>query len=215
MKRLIKVVGGLIAVVLILAAAGIGYLQLAYPSVGEAPDLKVEATPEALARGKYLVNHVSLCMYCHSDQDHNYFARPVVQGTEGKGGFKIVDPSVGTLYPSNITPAGLGDWTDGEIFRAITMGVSKDGEPLFPIMPYPMYNEMAESDVHAIISYLQTLAPIENEVPKSEINFPPESHHAHDSHALYAARFAGQGRYAGAGQIPDNHCGVPLVPHAG
>ncbi len=172
MKKLLKIVGGIFAVILFVALAGVTYLQVALPDVGDAPDLKINATPEVLARGKYLANNVSLCIFCHSDQDYNYYAGPVVPGTEGKGGFAMSDPAVGVLYPRNITPAGIGDWTDGEIVRAITAGVDKDGEPLFPMMPFEMYNEMAESDVQAIVAYLRTLSPIENEVPDSEISFP-------------------------------------------
>src|SRR5690606_24125746 len=66
----------------------------------------------------------------------------------------------------------IGDWTDGEIIRAITMGVNKSGEALFPMMPYPHYNEMMEEDLHAIVSYLRNLKPIEAEYPEKELNFP-------------------------------------------
>ncbi len=80
--------------------------------------------------------------------------------------------AIGTLRPSNITPAALGNWSDGEIVRAITSGVNKNGEALFPMMPYPIYNSMAQDDAEAIVAYLRTLPAIENEVPKSTINFP-------------------------------------------
>ncbi len=172
MKKLLKIVGGIFAVLLLMAVAGIGYLQVSLPDVGDAPDLKINATSEALTRGKYLAHHVTNCIFCHSDQDYNYYSGPMVPGTKGKGGFAMREPGVGVVYPSNITPAALRDWTDGEIFRAITTGVTKDGEPLFPMMPFPEYSKMAETDVQAIIAYLRTLAPIENDVPKSEINFP-------------------------------------------
>jgi len=40
----------------------------------------------------------------------------------------------GDFYTSNLTPVSLASWTDGEIFREITTGVSKDGHALFPMM---------------------------------------------------------------------------------
>ena len=46
------------------------------------------------------------------------------------------------MYTPNITPAGLGDWTDGEIFQSITAGVDNEGNALFPIMPYHDYAKM-------------------------------------------------------------------------
>ncbi|WP_181306645.1 hypothetical protein [Rufibacter sp. XAAS-G3-1] len=78
----------------------------------------------------------------------------------------------GTFYVANITPAGIGDWTDGEIFRAITTGVSKEGQALFSIMPHPYYGQVAQEDIEAVITYLRTLPAIENKVPASEVDFP-------------------------------------------
>lgn len=37
----------------------------------------------------------------------------------------------GTIYSPNITPHNLKEWTDGEIFRAITSGVNKYGKAIF------------------------------------------------------------------------------------
>ncbi|MFZ1688598.1 MAG: c-type cytochrome, partial [Flavobacteriales bacterium] len=59
-----------------------------------------------------------------------------------------------------------------EIYRAITSGVSKDGHPFFPVMPYPNYNKLATEDVHSIIAYLRSLPEQENTPPPSEPAFP-------------------------------------------
>jgi len=93
-------------------------------------------------------------------------------GTKGRGGTKIEEKGLGTLYVRNITPAALGNWSDGEIVRAITSGINKDGEALFPMMPYLDYKNLAEEDAHAIVAYLRTLPPISNEVPKKQLDFP-------------------------------------------
>ena len=78
----------------------------------------------------------------------------------------------GNLYAKNLTPAGIGNWTDGELLRAIVQGVTKDNKALFPLMPYPHYNTMAEEDAYSIIAYLRSLPPIKNKVPDSELDFP-------------------------------------------
>lgn len=170
MKKVLYVLGGLVLLVVVVAVAGYIYLKVAYPKVSPAEDITIEATPERLARGEYLVRHVNMCLDCHSKPDRNYYANPIIPGTEGMGGQEF--PGVGTLYVPNITPAALKDWTDGEIARAITAGVANDGRPLAPMMPYSEYRYLAKDDVYAIVAYLRTLPPIENEVPLPSINFP-------------------------------------------
>lgn len=78
----------------------------------------------------------------------------------------------GAFYASNITPQGISRYTDGELFRVITTGVSKEGKALFPVMPFRYYGQMDEEDIKAIIAYIRTLKPIKNDVPKSSADFP-------------------------------------------
>jgi hypothetical protein len=90
------------------------------------------------------------------------------------GGMKF-DESLGfpgTFYAKNITPYALGNWTDGEILRAITEGVSKDGRALFPLMPYLSFGKMDKEDIYSIIAYLRTIPSIKNDVPASKPKFP-------------------------------------------
>lgn len=171
MKKFFKILGGIVLGLVVLLGAGLIYFFSAFPKVGRASDLKIELTPEKIARGKYLANHVSVCIDCHSTRDFNYYSGPIMPGTEGKGGAEFAE-AAGTFYPRNITPAALGNWTDGEIVRAIVSGIDKDGKALFPMMPYPIYNQLAQEDAEAIVAYLRTLPAIQNEVPKSKINFP-------------------------------------------
>jgi mono/diheme cytochrome c family protein len=174
MKRFLKIMGIIVIVLAVLVGAGLIYFNLTYPKVIPAPDIKVNATPDKIARGEYLAKHVTMCIDCHSNRDWKKFAGPIKQGTEGKGGDKF-DESIGfpgTIYAKNITPAALKNWTDGEIFRAITMGLNKDKKALFPMMPYYNFNKMSREDVEAIIAYIRTMKPIKNEVPDKELNFP-------------------------------------------
>lgn len=171
MKMFLKIFVGILAVLVILIIGGVLYLTQGLPNVGDAPNLTVAATPETITRGEYLANHVTVCMDCHSKRDFQYYSGPIMPGTLGQGGEEMQE-SIGTLRVPNITPAALGNWTDGEIARAITSGVDKNGDPLFPMMPYPIYGELAEEDVHAIVAYLRTLQPIQNEVARTQLNFP-------------------------------------------
>ncbi|MBT3254069.1 MAG: c-type cytochrome [Candidatus Marinimicrobia bacterium] len=142
--------------------------------VDRAGDINIISTPERLVRGEYLAEHVAGCTDCHSQRDWSIFMAPAKAGTHGAGGevFNEEMGTPGTIYAPNITPAALDSWTDGEIVRAITSGVNKEGVPLFPIMPYPNYARMSQEDIYSIVVYLRTLRPIVNDVPKRKLNFP-------------------------------------------
>lgn len=142
--------------------------------VEEAENISIERTPERLKRGEYLVEKVSGCADCHSQRDWRLYMAPTIPGTRGGGGevFDEVMGAPGVIYAPNITPAALDTWTDGEIVRAITSGVGRDGTPLFPIMPYPNYARMSKEDIYSIVAYLREMQPIKNDVPKRKLNFP-------------------------------------------
>lgn len=151
-----------------------GYLKFGMPDLAPAPELTVERTPERIKKGEYLAMHVAACMDCHSSRDWTIFSAPLVEGTLGKGG-EYFGPEMGfpgEFYSRNLTPANLGNWTDGEIFRAITSGVNKDGEALFPVMPYLSYGKMDKEDIYSIIAYLRTLPAVDHHVMASEAGFP-------------------------------------------
>jgi len=161
--------------IIVLALVGvITYVSTALPDVGDPEELSIEVTTEMLERGEYLAETVSGCIDCHSVRDFSKWAGPIIQESKGGGGELFSEDMglPGNIYSKNLTPFALGDWTDGEIFRAITSGVSKDGHALFPIMPYPSYGKVEKDDIFAIIAYLRTLETNENIPPKTELNIP-------------------------------------------
>jgi len=160
--------------ILLIVVGIVSYVKLFLPNVGSAPGLTVERTPERVKRGEYLANHVTLCIDCHSTRDWSRFSGPPLSGTLGKGG-ELFDQKFGfpgVYYSKNITPAGISRYSDGELFRVITTGVSKEGKALFPVMPYHYYGRMDQEDIYSIISYIRTLTPINNIVPESVSDFP-------------------------------------------
>jgi hypothetical protein len=74
------------------------------------------------------------------------------------------------VYGTNITPAGIGHWTEAELLKAITVGVSKGGRVLLPVMPYRNYRHLTRGDAAAILSYARTLKAIEHDVPPRRLN---------------------------------------------
>jgi hypothetical protein len=86
----------------------------------------------------------------------------------GKGGrpFEPVPGSPADAPPTitaNITShptAGIGAWTDAEIKRAVTEGISRDGRKLKPPMAYGYYAGLTKADLNDIIAYLRTVPPL-------------------------------------------------------
>src|SRR6186713_186920 len=134
MNKILRVTLIIIGLILVAVAGLIIFVKTALPRVGPPPGLSIQATPGRVAHGEYLALHVAVCMDCHSQRDWSIYAGPIKPGTYGVGGEKFGKEIgfPGTVYSSNITPAALSGWTDGEIFRAITTGVNKDGRALFP-----------------------------------------------------------------------------------
>jgi mono/diheme cytochrome c family protein len=135
----------------------------------------VKLTAARIARGKYLFEAVSDCNGCHSVRDFTRFGGPVIPGGTGKGQVIPLAGLPGRIVAPNITPdleTGLGSWTDGEKIRAIREGIAKDGRVLFPMMPYSEFRSMSDGDVESLVAYLDSLPPIRNKLPETQIAFP-------------------------------------------
>jgi len=165
-----------IAAILLITIAAVYFSSCNNESTVKSDDNK-DSLKQVIARGEYLVNHVAGCIDCHSKRDFTKYSGPVVPGSEGGGGM-LFDPKFGLpgmIYGKNITPdsaTGIGTWTDDEILRAMTQGINKKGDTLFPIMPYPNFNRMAKTDLLSIIAFIRTLKPINNVVPARQLFVP-------------------------------------------
>lgn len=174
MKKAGKIIIYAVLALVVIIGSLLSYVKFALPNVGEAPDLKIELTPERVERGKYLAMNVAVCIDCHSTRDWSKFSGPIDANSIGAGGEKFDEAAgiPGTIYSPNITPYNLKSWTDGEIFRAITTGVKKDGSAIFPIMPYASYGKMDKEDIYSIIAFLRTLPKKRTAVAEKELDFP-------------------------------------------
>jgi mono/diheme cytochrome c family protein len=110
---------------------------------------------DKLKKGFYLVT-IAHCMECHTPMGPRgrEFATKL-----GTGGFEFPGPW-GVSVSRNITSSkdkGIGGWTDDEIKRVITEGVSRDGSKLKPPMGYRYYATLAPDDLDAIVTYLRTV----------------------------------------------------------
>ena len=111
---------------------------------------------DKVKKGFYLAT-IAHCMECHTPMGPRGrdFASKL-----GTGGFEFSGPW-GVSVSRNITSSkekGIGGWTDEEIKRAITQGVSRDGSKLKPPMGYHYYSTVSTDDLDAIVAYLRTVA---------------------------------------------------------
>jgi mono/diheme cytochrome c family protein len=175
MKKPAKVIVFTFFALILIAVIGLGYITLCLPNVGKPEVIKIALTPGRIARGKYLANNVALCMDCHSQRDWSKRIGAIDMDKFGVGGdsFGAEAGIPGKIYVPNITPFNLKNWTDGELFRALTTGVRKDGTAMFPFMPWQNFAKMDREDLYAIIAYIRTLHPVSNNpYPARKLDFP-------------------------------------------
>lgn len=127
------------------------------PPLGPVPDVPRD---DALAYGTYVANALGHCMECHTPMTDGVFDF----SRTGAGGLVLHKPLGLELaaVAANVTPHredGIGAWTDDEIKRAITQGISRDGRMLLPVMGYPYYHNITDEDLDALIVYLRSLPP--------------------------------------------------------
>jgi mono/diheme cytochrome c family protein len=152
------------AVILIagVAAAAFAMKNLLSGKTG-GPVQVVRAPAEVVARGKYLAEAAD-CAACHSAPG----GAPFAGGLPMQTGF-------GTIYATNVTPDpdhGLGRWSAEDFWRALHDGVRRDGQQLYPAMPYTSYRGMTRADADAIYAYIMQLRPMKVANRRTELKFP-------------------------------------------
>jgi mono/diheme cytochrome c family protein len=179
MKKIVNVfLWSLVALVVVLVAGitvTIGWRPFVGPRARPLTTRRFEPTAERLARGTYLVKHVTPCMECHAPHRWTEHDAPVEANLLGAGQEMPVKGLPGHVVAPNLSPdpeTGAGNWTDDQLARAIREGVGHDGRALFPLMPYQHYRSMSDEDVASIVVYLRSLAPVHRQQPATEIAVP-------------------------------------------
>lgn len=123
------------------------------------------APSTGVERGRYLVEHVSLCGDCHTPR--NAIGVPdrslYLAGADEKNG------PLGASVP-NITPdkeTGIGDWTRDDIAELLLTGTKPGLDNVQGLMAEVIehgFKRMAKEDALAIADYLKTVLPIKNKV---------------------------------------------------
>lgn len=130
--------------------------------------LDAQAKADPVRRGKYLVRTIG-CAGCHSMYTEDLH---IIEGTQFSGGLTFDLYPFGKYVTRNLTSdkeTGLGNWTDQEIKRAFTQGISRDGRKFLPFpMPWGAFAALKEDDQNAIVAYLRTVPPVHHKIPDPE-----------------------------------------------
>lgn len=143
---------------------------------GFAPELVVDADQlpqlppdgsDPIELGQYLVLNVMGCGECHTPLDPETGA-PMFELLLGGG--QAYEGPWGIVYGGNITPheTGLAGWETEDYKRVFREGVRIDGRRLV-LMPWQDYASATDEDLAAVIAFLQSLDPVDNEVPAPAI----------------------------------------------
>lgn len=92
------------------------------------------------AYGKYIAD-ISGCHGCHG---------------YGLSGGRVAGPP-GLPPASNLTPSGIGNWTEADLTRALREGKRPDGTQLDEFMPWKVFRGMTDAEIHSIWLYLKSV----------------------------------------------------------
>jgi mono/diheme cytochrome c family protein len=157
MRIIGKILLGL--VVLLVVAVGVVY-ALSSSRLGRkwnvAPkEITVPTDSASIARGQHLVEAVTGCVDCHG---------------ENLGGTAVPMGPLGTFSASNLTSGkgGVQFASTGQWELAIRHGLRPDGSPLL-MMPAEAYRYLSDADLGAILAYIRSVPPVDNELPPTEV----------------------------------------------
>ena len=107
------------------------------------PPYEAPASPPSagtIEYGRYLAD-IAGCHGCHG---------------YGLSGGRVAGPP-GLPPASNLTPSGIGQWTETDFTRAMREGKRPDGTTLDAFMPWSIFGKMSDTDLHALWLYLESV----------------------------------------------------------
>ena len=153
------VLGGLLALVFLAALglyiAGGARLSRAYEIQAEA--VAIPSDQSAIARGRHLAEAVTACQACH--------------GEDLEGDVLFEEPGIAAVYAPNLTSGqgGVGAaYSDADYVRAIRHGVNPESRGLM-IMHSDLFHNLSEEDLGAVIAYVKSVPPVDNEMPVTSV----------------------------------------------
>jgi hypothetical protein len=167
-RKVFKWIGLLILLIIVGVSATAMFRQhLTYDA--PYPNIKASTDTALISKGKNIALVTKGCVHCHSPV--NNIDSVLKTGAEPPlSGAKEIKTPFGVFYTPNLTPdsqTGIGNLTDGEIARVLRYGVKHNGEAALPFMDGL---DMSDEDMTALISYLRSLKPVNNQVPEQKFS---------------------------------------------
>ena len=162
MKKVLKWIGIVLGLLvgLVVLAFGVVYViteaRLNKTYTIQVEPVSIPTNAAAIERGQH-VAVIRLCIDCH--------------GSNLAGRVFLDNPVIGRIVTTNLTSGngGVGSvLSDADWVQAIRHGVRPDGKPLL-IMPAGEYYYLSDADLGAVIAYIKSLPPVDNELPAKEI----------------------------------------------
>lgn len=119
--------------------------------------VEIPTDQASIDRGQHLVSTVFFCQECHGD--------------DLGGKLLSDDPFSGQVSAKNLTTGQGGvaaDFSDEDWVRAIRHGLNPDGLPLI-VMPSNSYYHIGDQDLGAIIAFIKSQPPVDNELPPRKL----------------------------------------------
>ncbi|MEI6667746.1 MAG: c-type cytochrome [Acidobacteriota bacterium] len=125
-----------------------------------------DAAANPVERGRYLAATLG-CAHCHSPVDASGRELP---GLSFAGGQKFRLEVWGDVVSANLTSdnqTGIGRQSDADLKRAITRGIKDDETRMLPFpMGWPAFASLSDPDLTALVAFLRTIPPVNNEIPE-------------------------------------------------
>jgi cytochrome c553 len=155
-KILVRLLGGLIALVLVTLAVVWGLSEWRMSKVYSidvvAPTVSADA--QAVERGHHIAT-IRGCTDCH--------------GHDLAGATMIDDFLVARLSGANLTPGGpVAQMSDADLVRAIRHGVAASGRPLL-FMPAQEFISLSDQDMSDLLAYLRSVPAVTGSPPANRI----------------------------------------------
>ena len=143
----------LLSVAFLFAILGKPYILAAPQARRPQAATKNDDRTKLIARGKYIVEGVAGCGYCHTprDQSGNPDRSRWLEGAP-----VFYEPARPIEGWANTAPriAGLPPGSDAELIKLLTTSVARTGQP--PRWPMPRFY-MTRTDAEAVVAYLRSL----------------------------------------------------------
>jgi len=183
------------AVIGVLVVAGVWMIAGLASTVNAEGSKAKGASPERIARGKYLVQ-LGGCTDCHSPKimsPNGPVPDPIKAFSGHQESVKVPEIPKGVLGPekwmaltnsdltawagpwgvsfaANLTPdpaTGIGGWTEEMFLKTLKSGKHLGtGRQILPPMPWAAIGSLKEEDLKDIYAYFMSLKPVRNAVPQ-------------------------------------------------